>query len=127
MGENSLSNINGNGLKIFLKNLIIEFLISILLMLVLAILLSKTDLEEKIIPTAIIFISAFSILVGGFLTGRKVNFKGIVLGSLEGILYMTILYFISSVSTSNFELGKESIIMLIVGIFAGAIRRNCWG
>lgn len=113
--------VSGSSVKIFFKNLILEFLLSIILLLVLAVLLSNTNLNENIINSAIIFISSFSILLGGFLSSRKMKIKGIIAGILQGICYMLILYIFSSLMSHNFSLGKESIIMILVGILCGSV------
>lgn len=110
-----------SSIKIFFKNLVLELLISILLLLVLSILLSTTNLSESVISSAIIFISSFSILLGGFLSSRKMKIKGIIIGVLQGISYMMILYIFSSLLSHNFSLGKESIVMILVGIMCGGI------
>jgi putative membrane protein (TIGR04086 family) len=110
-----------NPAKVIIKNLIIEMIISIIMLSILAILLCKTHLAEDIINPAIIFISAFSILIGGFLTSKKLKVKGIISGAVEGIIYMFILYFISSICTSNFRVGFEGLMMIVIGIFAGML------
>lgn len=113
-------------LKIFFKNLVLEFLVSILLLLILSILLSTTNLSENIISSAIIFISSFSILLGGFLASRKLKLKGIITGALQGLIYMTILYILSSLLSHDFSLGTESIAMILSRYSMWWIRRNNW-
>jgi putative membrane protein (TIGR04086 family) len=113
--------LNENPVKVIVKNLILEMIISIIMLSILAILLSKTNLEEDVINPAIIFISAFSILIGGFLTSKKLKIKGIISGGIEGIIYMLILYLISSICASNFLIGLEGIMMIVIGIFAGML------
>ncbi len=88
-----------NHIMIFFKNLILEFLLTIIFLMILAILLSTTDLNENVINPCIIFISAFSILVGSFFSSRKIGKKGIVIGILQGLIYMLILYLFSSISS----------------------------
>ncbi len=110
-----------NLFKVFFKNLMIEFVLSILLLILLAFLLSTTSLNENIINPSIIFISSFSILIGAFFSSVKIKTKGIVIGSLQGISYMLILYLISSFSNMNFSIGFESIVMITVGIICGAL------
>ena len=88
-----------NHIMIFFKNLILEFLLTIIFLMILAILLSTTDLNENVINPCIIFISAFSILVGSFFSSRKIGKKGIVIGILQGLIYMLILYLSSSISS----------------------------
>ena len=65
-----------NHIMIFFKNLILEFLLTIIFLMILAILLSTTDLNENVINPCIIFISAFSILVGSFFSSRKIGKNG---------------------------------------------------
>ena len=113
--------ISPNPVKIFLKNLVVEFLLSIVLLVVLSVLLSTTDLSESVINPSIIFISAFSILLGSFLSSRKIKAKGIIIGALQGIFYMLTLYLISSFSSMNFSIGTESIVMIVVGIICGGL------
>ena len=88
-----------NHIMIFFKNLILEFLLTIIFLMILAILLSTTDLNENVINPCIIFISAFSILVGSFFSSRKIGKKGIIIGILQGLIYMLILYLFSSISS----------------------------
>ena len=108
-------------LKIFIKYFIIEMIISILGMFILALILSKTSVDDSIMGNVIIGISAFSISVGAFLTSRKFQMKGILSGSLQGIFYMVVLYLISSLVNQNFSVGVQGLIMIIVGIISGAV------
>ena len=83
-------------------------------MFILALILSKTNVSDSIMGKAIIGISAFSISFGGMLASRKLNMKGILCGALQGILYMAILYLISSIANGNFSLRTEGIVMIVV-------------
>ena len=56
-----------NPVKVLLKNLILSFFVSIVLMLILSILLSTTNLEEKIISSGVIFQVLVLCLVDFFL------------------------------------------------------------
>ncbi len=115
------TSISPNILKIFFKNLGIEFLLSIILLVILSVLLSTTSLNENVINPSIIFISAFSILFGSFLSSKKIKTKGIIIGAIQGIIYMLILYLISSFSSMNFSIGTESITMILIGVVCGAL------
>ena len=70
---------------------------------------------------AAVFISAFSILMGSFLVAKRVEQKGIVYGSVLGLIYMLILYLISSILNFDFSLNGNAIIMIVFGIIGGAI------
>ena len=107
--------------KTFGKSFIIEMIISILGMLILAIILSKTSLSDSIMGNVIIGISSFSIGIGGLLSSRKLQIKGILCGALQGIFYMAVLYLISSIASQNFSLGLEGIMMVLIGTVSGAV------
>lgn len=112
---------NNGVVKIFALNLVIEFILTIIMLFILSLLLSMTDLEEKIIEPAIIGITAFAIMVGGFITSKKIKNKGIVVGVIQGILYMLILYLTSSFINMDFTLSVKSFTMIGIGIVGGAI------
>ena len=113
-------------LKVFGKCFIIEMIISILGMFILALVLTKTNISDSIMGNVIIAISAFSVSMGGFISSRKLQIKGILCGALQGIFYMSILYLISSIANGNFSLEIEGIIMIIVRHCFWNSWRNCW-
>lgn len=119
--QENIKDLKSFPIKIFIKNLVIEFLITLILLMVLSILLSSTNLNENIINPSIVFISAFSILIGAFFSSRKIGKKGILIGFLQGLIYMTILYLFSSISNGNFTLEISSLIMILISLICGII------
>lgn len=119
--QDNIKDLKSFPIKIFIKNLVIEFLITLILLMVLSILLSSTNLNENIINPSIVFISAFSILIGAFFSSRKIGKKGILIGFLQGLIYMTILYLFSSISNGNFTLEISSLIMILISLICGII------
>ena len=115
-------NIENKGIvKIFVLNTIIEFVLTIIMLFILSLLLSMTDLEEKVIEPSIIGITTFAILIGSFNISRKVKNKGFFIGIIQGIIYMLVLYLLSSFVSMDFSLGLRSLTMIGLGIFGGAI------
>ena len=112
---------NTNFFSIFLKAIIVSVLCSLFLILVLSFLVSTTSLKENIINPAVIFISAVSILIGGFLVSRKIKKKGILWGAVVGIIYMVIMYIVSSLMNMDFSLNLNALMMIGFGILGGAI------
>lgn len=112
---------NINLLKMFFKSTILAVILSLIMIFILSILISSTDLKESIINPSVIFISAVSILVGGFLLSKKIKKRGIVLGAILGFIYMLIMYIISSLMNMDFSLTINSIIMIVFGVLGGAI------
>ena len=107
--------------KEFFKAIIISVSISLILIFILAFLISNTNLKENMINPSIIFISSISILIGSFLVSKKIKRKGIIYGAIVGIIYMLLMYIISSLMNMNFLINLNSIIMFCFGILGGAI------
>lgn len=113
-----------------LKGSAISMLASIVLLMIFATLLTYTNVNENTMPTVIIIVTALSILIGSQITTSRIRKNGIFNGSLVGIIYIIILYLISSVITKNFSLNSYSIIMIatsiIIGGIGGIIGVNRW-
>ena len=69
-------------IKTFIKNFFISIGITLSLMLIFAVLLAKTSLDEDIMPLGIIVISTISLIIGGYFIGKKVKSKGIIFGAI---------------------------------------------
>ena len=92
-----------------------------MLLMILSILLSYTNLSENIIVPTVITITCLSILAGSLFSALKIKKQGIVNGAIVGGAYIIILYILSSIISQNFNLSSNSIILIILGIMAGSI------
>lgn len=110
-----------NQFLLMLKEVCLSIGMTLIMILILSIVLSFSEIKENVIMPTVIFMSSFSILVGGFLVAKKMNEKGIVYGSLLGLIYMVILYLISSILNFDFSLNVNAVIMIALGIVGGAI------
>lgn len=108
-------------INIYLKGIVIFFGISLFLIFILSIILSFTNVKESIINPGIIFISMISILIPSFLLSKKIKKRGIVNGSIFGIICMLLLYIISSFINMQFVLNLNSIVMIFIGVLGGII------
>ncbi len=119
--EELKENTGVNKFLLVLKGVGISIGLTLVMILILSIVLSFSSIKENIIMPTVIFISSFSILIGGFLVAKKIDEKGIVYGSILGLIYMVILYLISSIMNFDFSLNVNAIIMIALGIVGGAI------
>lgn len=103
------------------KGSITAILLTLLLLLIFAMLLTYTSLQENIIKPVIIVISGISILLGSSISTLKIKKNGILNGSLVGLVYIVTIYLISSATGIGFALNLYSIIMIIISILAGMI------
>ena len=63
-------------------------------------------------------------LIGGYMIGKSMKTKGIVYGAIFGLVYMLVLYLISSIQNLSFIITLESIFMIVAGILRRNDRRN---
>ena len=104
-----------------LSALITAFGITIPAMLILAAILTFTDYPEKYTTIAVLLATLAGLFIAGFKAGMHNEKNGLVKGALAGLVYMVILYVISSILFKDFMLNQRSVMMILAGILAGAI------
>lgn len=104
-----------------IKGVIIAYVLTLLLIAFYSLILAKTGISEGTIPTILIVICIFSILVGSSLSNKKIKEKGLINGAIVGFLYIFILYFLSSIFVTGFGVSGYSITMILFCIFAGVL------
>lgn len=83
--------------------------------------MSNTNINDSLLYPIIIGIATFSILIGGFCIAKNKKEKGIIFGSLVGIVYILCLYILSSIILLDFSLTINSLIFIVFGILGGAV------
>lgn len=106
--------------KIF-KGVLISLVVSFVLLAIFAIVLTYTSVSENTIVPVIIVVTGISILVGTILESKKIVKNGIWLGGIIGLVYVLILYIISSLLNADFSINMQSFILILVAIFSGMI------
>lgn len=111
---------NSNVLKIF-KGIMFSFFITLLGIFIFSIILTYTNISEKVIPIVIIILTFISILIGTMIGIREISKNGMLNGAIIGGVYVILLYLISSILNTGFTLNIYTIFMIIVGIISGII------
>ena len=105
-----------------LKGVGISFAFTLISLTIFSALLTYTSLSESLIQPVVISVTGISILAGSFFATRKVGKNGIIKGIGVGLIYILLIYLISSiVNGGNFALTMGSVIMILIGILCGAI------
>ena len=112
MNQNIFRVIKGSGLAI---------IISLVLLLIYATLLMATDISETTMTPVVMTISGISILIGSSISSLKIKKQGMLNGALVGMIYMMIVYLLSSILLVGFTIDMKSIMMIGIGIIAGMI------
>ena len=120
MDKINKSKIKSNFLRIC-KGSIISIVITLLLLFVFSIILTYTNLQENVISPVIIIITAISILIGSSISTMHINKNGLLNGAFVGLIYIIIIYILSSVINASFSLNINSIIMIFSSVLAGMI------
>lgn len=95
--------------------------LTLILLLIYSAILTYTKLNESTMPVFIIGITAISILTGSLMSSVNIKKNGIINGALVGLIYIVVIYLLSSIATKSFSLNMYSIIMIVISIVAGAI------
>lgn len=112
---------NGNNIKKVIKGSAFSIIITLIGLLAYSIILSYTSVSESTIPTIVIIITAISILIGSTISTSNIKKNGIINGMFVGLIYIAIIYLLSSIVTGNFLLNITSIIMIITSVLTGAL------
>lgn len=122
MANNNIKIENTNSyLMRILKGLIISFVITLVGILIFSIILTFSNISEKIIPIVIVILTFISILIGTIIGVRKISKNGMLNGAIIGGVYVILLYFISSLLNTGFAFNTYTILMIIAGIVSGII------
>ena len=112
----------GNPIVTVLKGAIIGFMITAVIFIVYALMLTYTSMTEKsmsLVVTLSIIISAF---ISGIISAREMNEKGWLWGITAGLVY-GVLVIIAGVLTieENLEIGASMVTMLIMCLASGGL------
>ena len=110
-----------NNILRILKGSFISIIFTLVLIFIFSIFLTYTNISESVITPVIIVISAISILIGSSISTMKIKKNGLINGLFVGLIYMLLIYLISSIINTGFALNTNSIIMILSGVVAGII------
>lgn len=112
-------NYENNSFINLIKGVGISLIVTLVLLLIFATILTYTETGEETINPVIIIITAISILIGSSIENIKIKKNGLINGGIIGGIYMLTIYLISSILNWNFSLNFQSILMIIIGMIFG--------
>ena len=111
---------SGNNIRKIIIGSAVSIAVTVIGLIVFSCLITYTSIQEVTIPTITIIISAISILIGSTISTTNLRKNGIINGASIGLIYILIIYLLSSIIENDFSLNMHSIIMIISSILAGA-------
>ena len=106
---------------VIIKGIVISFILTLISVFIFSIVLTYTNTPESTIFPVIAFITAISILIGSSVSTIKINKRGIINGGAIGLIYILILYLLSSIITTGFMVNLNTIILIAAATLAGMI------
>ena len=115
-----IENSNSAGITI-IKGVSISFILTLILVFIFSIVLTYTNIAESTIFPVVLFITAISILIGSSVSTIKIKKNGIINGGAIGLIYILVLYLISSILSTGFSLNGNSLIIMLAGLIGGML------
>lgn len=104
-----------------LKSLLFSYILTAALLLLLALLLYKLGLSEKIVSIAIIAIYVAATFFAGFVTGKKMQNRKFLWGLLMGSVYFIVLMLVSLAVNHSVGGFTDSVLTTLVLCAAGGM------
>lgn len=101
-------------------NVVMCFAFTLLSLLIFAVIITYTDFPGKMVSPIVILLTVLSILLAGFLTAKRKNSKGWLIGAATGLVYMIILYIIGALIYNNVGFGANTLAMFALGVLSGS-------
>lgn len=104
------------------RNLLISYIVTGILLLLLAFLMLKLDVSNTILSGGIVLTYILSTFIGGFLLGKSAEQKRFLWGLVMGALYFVVLVLISILSNSIVDLeGSRLLSVMMICLFSGML------
>lgn len=115
-------------IMVILRSVMIAYAFSVIMFLLYAFLLAHTNLSESTIPIITFVITLVSVFLGSSISLIKIRENGLLNGGIVGLIYILLLYVLSSVFGTGFGLNGYSFSMIfftvLIGIIGGIIGVN---
>ncbi len=111
----------GSGIFFIVKTVIISYIISLVLLFLISIPATYQAFSPLAISIAANAVTAITTLFAGFLAGRHFSSKGIVFGTICGILYTLPLCIAGSITSGTPLWGQDTLVALGLGLVCGGV------
>jgi putative membrane protein (TIGR04086 family) len=103
------------------KGIGVSYLVTVPLFAVFSFILSRMEFPERYIDPAVLITTMVSILAAGIISSVNLRSRGWMNGAVVGLIYMLILYALSSIVYGSFPINRHVVIMFVIGAITGAI------
>lgn len=110
-----------NPLGIYIKGILAAYFFAFIIFLIMALLITYTNISESIIPMLTFIVVIISSLTGGMYVAVKLRKKGWVHGILIGLTYMVTILLLSWMFINDFTFDKQTLLKTLSGVLAGGL------
>lgn len=107
------------------KVLLVEFIVSVLLLLGIALIVYKTGIGQSTARVLIVAVYAISTFLGGMIIGKAQKRRRLLWGAAAGGLYIVMLLLVAMVVKSNMAVEGNVIAAVISSVAGGCIGGMC--
>ncbi len=115
---NQLFNLNKRAVWL-MKSLLLAYVITGVLLMILALLLFKCQLNEQVVSIGVIVIYIVTTLIGGFYIGKKIKTKKYLWGLILGASYFALLLLVSLAVNQDISDGANSLVTTLLMCVCG--------
>ena len=112
---------NVKRMAIIFKNVVLAYIITLVLFVLYSFVLAFTSVPESSIPLFTFVIGMISVFIGSSMAVIKIKEKGMVNGALVGLIYILILYLLSSIFSTGFGVNGYAFSMILFNVIIGMI------
>lgn len=112
---------NVRRLAIIFKNVILAYIITLILIVIYSFVLAFTSVPESSIPLFTFVSGMISVFIGSSMAVIKIKEKGLINGALVGLVYILILYLLSSIFATGFGVDGYAFGMILLNVIVGMI------
>ena len=110
-------------IKNYSFSLLIAFLIAAILLCLSAVIFAYTNINDRYLQTFVFGSVMISTLIGATILAKKIKEKGLLMGGIFGIIYVGLIFLISSIAYTGFAFTNTLLIYLAISCIS---RRNWW-
>lgn len=111
----------GSGIFFIVKTVVISYIISLILLFLLSIPATYRAFPPLGVSIAANAVTAIATLFAGFCAGRHFSSRGIVFGTICGILYTLPLCIAGSIASGTPLFGQDTLVALGLGLICGGV------
>jgi len=119
--RNNKENEKNSPAKALAIGIAIAYLITFIVFIVYALLLTYTEITEKNIPLVVMITVVFSVAIAGFNAARGADKKGWLWGMGAGLIYSAIMLLIGISAVPVFSFGAKTIMIIVLSIASGGL------